>query len=135
MQIKPIADIISRIRNIEFAEEFDTIVAIGSGGVIPAMLLQQRLDCNVEFIWLRLRDSNQNPIYDEPLLQRPLQFDPAGRKIVLVDDRSTSGKTLDAARALLSSAQVVRTLVVNGSADYSLYDEECFYFPWRIDAY
>jgi xanthine phosphoribosyltransferase len=135
MQIKPVADIISRVREIAFCEDFDTIVAIGNGGVIPAMLLQQKLDCDVEFIWLKLRDDNQNQIYDTPQLLKPLTFDPFGKSILLVDDRSASGKTLDAARGILSSAAIIRTLVVNGKADYPLFDEECFYFPWRIDVY
>lgn len=133
MLVKPLADIQRRIRDLELREEFDLIVAVARGGVIPAILLQARLGVELEWLWLHFRADDQTPVHDEPELLRPLTFDPAGRAILVVDDRSTSGATLDKARSALASARLVRTLVVNGNADYSLFREECFYFPWRMD--
>ena len=41
-----------------------------------------------------------------------------------------TGATLEYARQLLNEAAIVKTLAVNGKADYSLFDEACFIFPW-----
>lgn len=133
MLVKPLGDIQRRIAEVEFAEEFDLIVAIARGGIIPATMLQARLGCDLEWLWLNFRADDQTPIRPRPELIRPLGFDPRGRRILLVDDRSTSGSTLNRAKEVLQSAALVRTLVVNGRADYSLFDDECFYFPWRMD--
>ncbi len=55
---------------------------------------------------------------------------------MLVDDRVKSGSTMRLARELLArKAAVVRTFAVNGEADYALYNEECFRFPWIIPPY
>lgn len=42
MLVKPLAEIQKRLQEIEFAEEFDLIVAIAWGGIIPAVMLQTR---------------------------------------------------------------------------------------------
>ena len=39
-------EVLQKFREIEFAEEFDMIVAIANGGVIPAAIINQKL--NVE---------------------------------------------------------------------------------------
>ena len=49
-----------------------------------------------------------------------------------VDDRVKTGITLATARELLSGAALVKTFAVNGNADYALYDEACFKFPWNL---
>lgn len=56
-------------------------------------------------------------------------------KILLVEDRVKTGTTLNYARQLLlgAGAAVVKTFAVNGNADYCLYNEMCFRFPWRTD--
>jgi len=41
-----------------------------------------------------------------------------------------SGTTLTYAMELLKGAKSIKTFAVNGKADYSLYDEACFLFPW-----
>jgi len=135
MEIKPIADIVRRIRTIQFNEEFDLIVAIARGGLIPAAMLQSRLNLPLESVELRFRSDSQEQIFDEPKLLSPLRFDPAGKKILLVDDRSRTGSTFSKASELLAGASLIRTCAVNGSADYPLFDETCFFFPWRIDIY
>lgn len=121
------------MKSLVLAEDFDLIVAVARGGIIPATMLQVKLGCELEWLWLNFRADDQTPIRPRPELVRPLGFDPTGRRILLVDDRSTSGSTLNRARELLVGAAPVRTLVVNGRADYSLFDDECFYFPWRMD--
>lgn len=106
------------------------IVAIANGGIVPAGILNQRLGVEVNLLHINLRDEHQKPKYDAPRLVSPIDFDFRGKNILLVDDRIKSGSTIRLAKELLKDAAVVRTFAVNGTADYALYDEECFRFPW-----
>ena len=132
MNSKTIDDILYKIRTIEFHEDFDIIVAIARGGIFPAALLQQRLLIDMEIIWLNFRNEDQQPQHDEPVLLKPISFDYKDKKILLVDDRSRTGKTFDKGIALLKGARVIKTFVVNGNADYPLFKEDCFRFPWKL---
>ena len=132
MNSKTINDILQKLKKIEFHEDFDTIVAIARGGILPAALIQQKLLIDMEIIWLNFRNENQQPQYDEPMLLKPISFDYNDKRILLVDDRSRTGKTFEKGRDLLKRARMVKTFVVNGKADYPLYDEDCFTFPWKL---
>jgi xanthine phosphoribosyltransferase len=130
--MKTFAEVAQRLREISFAEQFDTVVAIANGGIIPAAMLNQRLGCELFLVKFSLRDAQQKPIYSTPQLLEPLSFDPKGRSILLVEDRVKTGSTLEKAKQLLAAAKVLKTFAVNGSADYSLYNEACFKFPWIL---
>jgi xanthine phosphoribosyltransferase len=132
MNSKTIDEILNKIKAIKFQEDFDTIVAIARGGIFPAALLQQKLMIDLEIIWLNFRDEKQQPQHDEPVLLKPISFIYRDKKILLVDDRSRTGKTFDKGKALLKGAKFIKTLVVNGKADYPLFDEDCFTFPWKL---
>ena len=97
---KGFEELLKRFQEIEFEESFDTIVAIANGGVIPAGILNQRLEIDFQVIKINLRDSVQRPKYDHPVLVEPLLFDPAGRRILLVDDRIKTGSTIALAKEL-----------------------------------
>jgi xanthine phosphoribosyltransferase len=133
MNSKTIDEILNKIKAIEFREDFDTLVAIARGGIFPAALLQQKLMIDFEIIWLNFRNEKQQPQYDEPVLLKPITFDFKNKKILLVDDRSRTGKTFVKGKSLLTEARLIKTFVVNGKADYPLFDEECFTFPWKMD--
>jgi xanthine phosphoribosyltransferase len=123
-------EVLQRFRSIALAEKFDAIVAVANGGIIPAALLQQRLQVPLHLLKLSYRDAHQQPMYDVPQLVEPLNFDVAGKTILLVEDRLKTGASLQCAVQLLSSAALVKTFAVNGNADYCLYNETCFAFPW-----
>ena len=109
------------------------VVAIANGGIIPAAMINQRLEAEFNMIKINLRDSDQTPRYDSPRLMEELSFDPAGKCILLVEDRVKSGATLNMAKKLLEEKGArVRTFAVNGKADYSLLDVQCFKFPWLL---
>jgi xanthine phosphoribosyltransferase len=135
---KSFAEVLECFRTIAIDETFDLIVAIANGGIIPAGILAQRFDGGsgrgpaVRVLRINLRDENQRPRYDAPRLLSPIDFEFVGKRILLVDDRIKSGSTIRLARELLRDAAVVRTFAVNGNADYALYNEECFKFPWII---
>lgn len=132
MSSKSFAEVLEKIRTLEFKEEFDMIVAIANGGIIPAALLNQRLNIDIQLLKLNLRDASQRPLYDSPRLLEEIKFDVRGKKILLVEDRVKTGMTLNYARQLLAGAVLVKTFAVNGKADYCLYDEACFRFPWIL---
>ncbi|MDD4993402.1 MAG: phosphoribosyltransferase [Paludibacter sp.] len=129
---KSFEEVLERVRAMEFAEQFDMVVAIANGGIIPAAMINQRLGCEYYLLKLNLRDAMQNKLYDKPKLLAEIDFDYKGKRILLVDDRVKTGTTLEFAKELLSDALLVKTLAVNGKADYCLYDELCFRFPWIV---
>lgn len=124
--------IIKKLQKIKFPK-FDLIVAIGKDGIIIASLLHHFLKIPVEVIWLNYRDENNKPIRKEPILIKPLNKNLKkikNKKILLVDAVSRTGKTLNKAKELLKGNKI-KTFVVNGKADYSLYNfKECIEWPW-----
>ena len=132
MNTKTFEEVIIRFREIIFSEKFDTIVAIANGGIVPAAILNQRLDIRMELLRINLRDSEQKIKYEYPKLLEPIDFEFKNKNILLVDDRVKTGQTLQFATDLLREAKTVKTFAVNGKADYCLYDEDCFKFPWIV---
>ncbi len=132
MRSKSFEEIATRFQEIVFLETFDMIVAIANGGIIPAAMLNQRINTNIELLKINLRDSNQKMIYDRPKLLEPIRFDFTNKNILLVEDRVKTGLSLQFASDLLQKANMIKTFAVNGKADYSLYNEDCFKFPWIL---
>lgn len=129
---KSFEEVLQRFKDITFNETFDIIVAIANGGIIPAAIINQRLNTGVQLLKINLRDPHQIPKYDSPKLVSPIDFDFKDKTILLVEDRIKTGATVRYALELLNEAKQIKTFAVNGKADYSLYDEECFRFPWII---
>lgn len=129
---KSFDEVMERVRELEIPESFDMVVAIANGGIIPAAMINQRMGCEFHLLKLNLRDAMQNKLYDRPKLLAEIDFDFKGKRILLVDDRVKTGTTLQFAKELLSEAKYVKTLAVNGIADYCLYNESCFRFPWLV---
>lgn len=86
----------------------------------------------VHLLRINLRDEYQHPKYDAPQLLAPVDFNFRGKSILLVDDRIKTGATIKLARELLKEARSIKTFAVNGTADYALFDETCFKFPWIL---
>lgn len=129
---KTFDEVMERFRTITFHDEFDMIVAIANGGIVPAAIINQRLQKEIHMLKINLRDENQHPKYDMPQLIAPIDFDFKGKRILLVDDRIKTGSTIKLACELMKEAELIKTFAVNGNADYALYDESCFRFPWII---
>lgn len=132
MNTKSFEEVLQRFREIEFHETFDLIVAIANGGIIPAAILNQRLNTEIQLLKINLRDPQQRPKYDSPKLVSPIGFEFKDKTILLVEDRVKTGATVQFAIGLLDGAKQIKTFAVNGNADYALYDEACFRFPWII---
>ncbi len=132
LSTKSFEEVLQKFRDIQFLENFDMIVAIANGGVIPAAIINQRLNVELNLLKINLRDPFQIPKFDSPQLLEPISFDFKNKTILLVEDRIKTGATVNFALSLLKDATLVKTFAVNGTADYELYNESCFRFPWII---
>ena len=113
--------------------EFDLVIGIGTGGIVPASLIAFHLNTELRVVVLNYRDENNAPRYEDPqVISLPDDLKLPGRKILLVDDVSVSGKTLQKAREMLGEFDVT-TLTMKGKADYVLFPEikECVLWPWK----
>lgn len=131
MEEKSWKQIQNKLDRIVFNEKFDLVVAIGRGGVIPGFLVSKKLKKDLGILWLRFRDDENKVAFKRPKLIKKLDFEFRGKNILIVDDVGKSGSTLKAAVKYLKGSKNIKTFVVNGKADYFLYDEDCFKFPWN----
>lgn len=122
----------TKFNAIAFNETFDIIVAIANGGIVPAAIINQRLQLPIELLKINYRDNRQQALYPSPKLLTDISFDVKDKRVLLVEDRVKTGATLEYAKDLLKDAAMVKTFAVNGKADYALYDEACFSFPWIV---
>lgn len=81
---KTMEEVLERFRTIEFHDDFDMIVAIANGGIVPAGIINQRLQKEVHLLRINLRDEYQHPKYDAPQLLAPVDFNFRGKSILLV---------------------------------------------------
>ena len=68
MRYKSFEEVLSRFERVCFDEDFDLIVAIANGGIIPAAILNQKLDIEIQLLKLHLRDASQKQLFDRPQL-------------------------------------------------------------------
>ena len=126
-------DALDRVLAEMESERFEAIVAIAQGGILPAALLQQEWGVPMGVVHINYRDNENKPRFADARLldEGPPPF--AGRKVLLVDDVSRTGRTLAKARAYLANS-TVKTFLVNGEADFHLYKtDECLRMPWKRD--
>ena len=86
MNVKTFEEVRQRFLEITFEERFDLIVAVANGGIIPAAMLNQRLNLDMQLLKLHLRDADQKQLYDRPRLLEEIRFEVKGKKILLVED-------------------------------------------------
>lgn len=117
--------------------ETDLVIGIGTGGIVPASLAAFQLNAELRIITLNYRDEKNTPRYEEPVvLNMPSNLELKGKKILLVDDVSVSGKTLNAALELLKGFQVTTLTMKGKAADIILFPEvkDCVKWPWKEQA-
>lgn len=120
-----------RLKEIDLPET-DIVIGIGSGGIPPATFVAFHLNAELLVMTMNYRDEQNNPRYESPVLLKKAEWDLAEKKILLVDDVSVSGKTMNAALELLKGFNV-KTLAMKGKADYVLFPEikDCVKWPWK----
>ncbi len=121
-----------RIREIEYPET-DLVVGIATGGVVPASLLAFHLQVPLEIIHLNYRDETNKPRFASPKFLKKMDLSVSGKRILLVDDVSVSGKTLEKAREVFDQSTVI-TMVMKGKADICAFPNisQCVYWPWKV---
>jgi uncharacterized protein len=121
-----------RIREIEYPE-IDLVVGIATGGVVPASLLAFHLQVPLEIIHLNYRDETNKPRFASPKFLKKMDLSVSGKRILLVDDVSVSGKTLEKAREVFDQSTVI-TMVMKGKADICAFANisQCVYWPWKV---
>lgn len=112
--------------------ETDVVIGIGSGGIPPATMVAYHLNAELQVMVLNYRDEQNNPRYDEPRVLEKPHGHLEGKRILLVDDVSVSGKTMQAAREQLKGLNV-QTLAMKGKAEFVLFPEikDCVKWPWK----
>ena len=111
----------------------DLVVGIAEGGMVPATLTANKLGCELASIKINYRDENNNPQFEKPEVIKPLERSIKGKNILLVDDVSVTGKTLEEARNLFKGNHIT-TFVFKGKADYVLLPDikDCVNWPWKF---
>ena len=128
--------IASRLKQLDLPD-VDRVVGIATGGIVPASLVAYKLERPLSLLHIKYRDEGNAPLYNAPVLQSSdgllLDESNASQRLLLVDDVSVSGKTLELARKTLRRHQIL-TLVMKGEADYQLFPEieSCVDWPWKI---
>ena len=121
-----------RLKQLDLPE-IDLVIGIGSGGIPPATFVAFYLDAELQVMTLNYRDEKNNPLYEAPkVLQKP-EWNLEGKRILLVDDVSVSGKTMNVALEQLKGLDV-KTLAMKGRADFVLFPEikDCVKWPWKV---
>ena len=81
----------------------ELIVAIARGGVVPARILSDLLEIpSISFIQIEFY-TNINQTMQEPTLKQTLTTNVTGKKILLIDDISDTGKSLKLAKTHLQT--------------------------------
>lgn len=124
-------EISARLKQVELPKT-DLVIGIGSGGIVPAGVVAFHLNAELQVMVLNYRDEMNNPRYEEPkVLEKPPE-NLEGKRILLVDDVSVSGKTMNKALEQLKGLNV-KTLAMKGKADFVLFPEikDCVKWPWK----
>ncbi|MDD2381382.1 MAG: phosphoribosyltransferase [Mariniphaga sp.] len=125
-------EISERLKNMSLPET-DIVIGIGTGGIVPASLVAFHLNAELNLMILNYRDEQNSPLYIKPKILKMPELSLKGKRILLVDDVSVSGKTLNAALEQLEGLNV-KTLTMKGKADFVLFPEikDCVKWPWKI---
>ncbi len=132
MQDLSFGDIKQRVADLTLPS-FDLIIGIANGGVVPACLIAYKTGIDLRIVRINFRDDNNDPRYDEPVLLEGLKNLDENLNLLIVDDVSVSGKTLDLAKSIFKGNKI-NTLVFKGKADYVLFPEikTCVNWPWKM---
>lgn len=124
-------EITKRLKTIDFPP-VDIVIGIGTGGVPAATMVAYHLDAELQVLTMNYRDEQNNPRYKVPVVLDQPNWQLEGKRILLVDDVSVSGKTMNAALELLKDFDV-RTCAMKGKADFVLFPEvkDCVKWPWK----
>lgn len=127
-------EISERIKQMKFPGT-DLVIGIGTGGVVAASLVAFHLGCDLKIITVNFRDGKNNPQHESPvLIHLPEGLTLEGKRVLLVDDVSVSGRTI---KTVLDKfpGQDIKTMTLKGKADFVLFPEikDCVRWPWKSE--
>ena len=128
-------DITARIAKWPFPEGIDGVIGIAAGGVVPAALVAQRLGVGLKTIRVTYRDEKHGTRFIEPHVASEIPGLGLWKRVLLVDDLYLSGRSWNAARAMLPSKIEVLPFVLSGNVDFALYRDPkgCTDWPWSVE--
>ena len=132
MQDLSFTDIKRRVDDL-ILPSFDLIIGIATGGIVPASLIAYKKGIELKIVRINYRDDNNDPRYDAPVLFEGIETLDNNLNLLIVDDVSVSGKTLELAKSVFKYNKI-STLVFKGRADYVLFPEikTCVNWPWKL---
>lgn len=124
-------EIAARLKTIDFPS-FDIVIGIGTGGVPAATMVAYHLNAELYVMTMNYRDEKNTPLYENPQMLSKPSWQLDGKRILLVDDVSVSGKTMNTALEILKDYKV-KTCAMKGKADFVLFPEikDCVKWPWK----
>jgi hypoxanthine phosphoribosyltransferase len=115
--------------------DFDLVLGIAEGGMIPAVLIAGKLGCKIKLVHINFRDDQNFIKFSQPRILSKLLLPKNIKNVLIVDDVSRSGKTLKSAKTVLKNYKS-KTMVFVGKADYVLFPaiKSCVKWPWQPKA-
>src|SRR3990172_5331342 len=114
--------------------EVDHVIGIATGGIVPASLIAHHIGRPLSLMHINFRAPDNTPRHAQPVLVSWQPLGTSGQRVLLVDEVSVSGKTMDFARSFLGDHHLY-TFFLNGKADYVLFPgiDACVNWPWKVE--
>jgi hypothetical protein len=114
----------------------DVVVAIERGGMVLAAIVAFRAGAELATIRASLYDDSKpaKEKHEAPKINNGSLPRLKGKRVLIVDDVSNTGRTMSAVKKRVASAgaREIKTFVYAGNADFSCKPfEKCLRFPWE----
>jgi adenine/guanine phosphoribosyltransferase-like PRPP-binding protein len=128
-------DIVQALAAWKFPEGVDGVVAIAHDGIVPGVLVAQRLGVGLKTITIAYRNEVNEPQFAQPKLVSSVPGLAGWRRVLLVDDVHLTGRSWEAARACLPQSVEVLPFVLAGDVDFALFRRAgaAIHWPWHAD--
>lgn len=133
--------ILDAIKDLKFANDITYVLAVETGGTIPAVVLSQHLGVQTIYCRASHPEGNGGAKYGFDSVQDLIDSVSPGSHVLIVDDVADSGKTLQELCNRLNAAHIQTTTLVvaqfehsNFTPDYALCkvdSKEYIYMPWE----
>ena len=127
--------IITALAAWKFPEKIDGVVAIANDGVVPGVLVAQRLGVGFKTITIHYRNEANETQFAQPQLVSSVPGVGGWKRILLVDDLWVTGKSWNTARTMLPRNAEVFPFVFMGDVDCALFRSAARHVEWPWGMY